>query len=277
MNSIWELKELGATQTPLFLFTFELASGQQERWCTHRVEVDGATWTARVMSHNLFEMRSDSDEGIDSLSRLSVTLANADSYCSQIERNLGWKGVKVTVRFLFFDLKNSSPASESTVIFRGVANSPDEITESTLRLTITNRMNFQRMLLPEVRIQRRCPWKFPVTAEQRTEATTGGARGKYSPFYRCGYSPDVEGGAGNLDGTAPYASCDYTRPQCVQRGMFSQDGSAGGARGLRGSVPPSQAPSAGGPFGAHCGAVADGGCRTGRGKRRGPAPRRYRP
>jgi hypothetical protein len=57
-------------------------------------------------------------------------------------------------------------------------------------------MNFQRMLLPEVRIQRRCPWKFPITPEQRTEATTGGTRGKYSPFYRCGYSPDVEGGRG---------------------------------------------------------------------------------
>jgi hypothetical protein len=34
-------------------------------------------------------MRSDSTEGIDSLSKLAVTLANTDSYCSQIERNPG--------------------------------------------------------------------------------------------------------------------------------------------------------------------------------------------
>jgi hypothetical protein len=226
MESISELKELSSTQTPLFLFTFQLASGLVERWSTHSVQVGGESYSARVAGHNLFEMRSDSEEGIDSLSRLSVTLANADSYCSQIERSVGWKGAKTTVQFLFFDLKNGSPASESRVIFRGAANSPDEITENTLRLTVSNRMNFQRMLLPEVRIQRRCPWKFPVTAEQRAEAATGGARGKYSPFFRCGYAPDASGGVGNLDAAAPYDSCDYTRPQCEQRGMFSQDASA---------------------------------------------------
>ncbi|MFB3777232.1 MAG: phage tail protein [Bryobacteraceae bacterium] len=241
MTSIWNLKERAATETPLFLFDFELASGQRERWCTHGVELEGVTWAARIVSHNFFEMRSDADEGIDSLSRLSVTLANADSYCSQIERNVGWKGAKVTVRFLFFDLKHGSAASEGTVVFRGVANPPDEITESTLRLTITNRMNFQRMLLPEVRIQRRCPWKFPATAEQRAEGATGGMRGKYSPFYRCGYSPDIEGGVGSLDGTAPFESCDYTRPQCEQRGMFGQDASsrATGRFGGIEFVPPS--------------------------------------
>jgi hypothetical protein len=240
MASISDLKELSTTQTPLFLFQFQLASGLVERWSTHSVEAEGESYSARVTGHNLFEMRSDSEDGIDSLSRLSVTLANADSYCSQIERTVGWKGAKVTVRFLFFDLRNGSPASESRVIFRGVANSPDEITENTLRLTVTNRMNFQRMLLPEVRIQRRCPWKFPATAEQRAEAISGDARGKYSPFFRCGYSPDVAGGVGNLDGTAPYAFCDYTRAQCEQRGMFSQDASANPTRRFGGIefVPP---------------------------------------
>ncbi len=240
MASISDLKELSATQTPLFLFTFQLTSGLLERWSTHSVDVDSEAYSARVAAHNLFEMRSDSEDGIDSLSRLSVTLANTDSYCSQIERSTGWKGAKVTVRFLFFDLKNGSPASESTVIFRGVANSPDEITENTLRLTLTNRMNFQRLLLPEVRIQRRCPWKFPVTSEQRAEATTGGPRGQYSPFFRCGYSPDTAGGTGTLDGAAPFSSCDYTRPQCEQRGMFSQDTSANPTRRFGGIefVPP---------------------------------------
>ncbi len=97
------------------------------------------------------------------------------------------------------------------------------------------------MLLPEVRIQRRCPWKFPITAEQRAEALTGGTAGKYSPFFRCGYSPDVPGGAGNLEGSAPYTFCDYTRPQCEQRGMFKQDAAANPTRRFGGIefVPPS--------------------------------------
>ena len=223
MPTIFDLKEQNVTQTPLFLFTFELSSGTVEHWCTYQVEVDGVVYEARVLGHNLFDMRAGSEEGIDSLSKLTVTLANADSYCSQIERSAGWKGAKTTVRFLFFDLKNGTPASEGVVVFRGVANSPDEITETTLRLSVSNRMNLQRLLVPEVRIQRRCPWNFPASPEQRAEAVDGGAKGKHSPFYRCGYSPDVPGGVGNADGGTVYNSCDYTRPQCQQRGMFKQD------------------------------------------------------
>jgi hypothetical protein len=241
MPSISQVKELSATQTPLFLFTFELSSGLVKRWCTHQVQVDGQSYEARVLGHNLFEMRSDSEEGIDSLSRLSVTLANADSLCSQLERNPGWKGAKVTVRFLFFDLKHGLAASESTILFRGKANSPDEITETTLRLTVSNRMNLQRLLLPEVRIQRRCPWKFPASTAQRIEALTGGTQGKYSPFFRCGYCPNVPGGAGSLEGNAPYAFCDYTRAHCEQRGMFAQDAAEHPTRRFGGIefVPPS--------------------------------------
>jgi hypothetical protein len=226
MATIFELKELKQTQTPLFLFTFRLNSGAVARWCTHQVEVGGETYEARILGHNLFEMRADSEAGIDSISKLTVTLANADSYGSQIERSTGWKGSKVDVQFLFFDLKSGAPASESAVVFRGIANSPEEVTETTLRLSASNRMNLQRLLAPEVRIQRRCPWKFPASVEQRAEAAEGGERGKYSPFYRCGYSPEVSGGAGSMNGETPYASCDYTRPQCEQRGMFSLDAAA---------------------------------------------------
>ncbi len=205
------------------------------------MEVGGQIYEARVLSHNLFEMRSDADQGIDSLARLTVSLANTDSYCSQIERNTGWKGAKVTVSFLFFDLKNGVPASETTVVFRGVANSPDEITETTLRLTATNRMNLQRLLLPGVRIQRLCPWKFPTNSAQRIEAAMGGAQDQYSPFYRCGYSPDVPGGTGNLADGTPYAFCNYTRAQCEQRGMFDRDVAGNPSRRFGGIefVPPS--------------------------------------
>ena len=47
---------------------------------------------------------------------------------------------------------------------------------ATFRITATNRMNLQRLLLPQVRIQRRCPWEFPATEAQRTEALDGGER-----------------------------------------------------------------------------------------------------
>ncbi len=65
---------------------------------------------------------------------------------------------------------------------------------------------------------------FPATASGRQEAANGGARGKYSPLFRCGYSPDIEGGAGNFAGEAPFTTCDYSKGQCEERGMYRTDG-----------------------------------------------------
>jgi hypothetical protein len=173
-----------------------------------------------VLRHNLFEMSAGSEDGIDTVSRISLTLANADAHFSEIEQNVGWKGSRLTVRFVFFDLRGGTAASESTVLFRGVANPPEEITESNFRLSFSNRLSLQRVWLPSVRIQKRCPWTFPTNEEQREEAIHGGVRGQYSPFFRCGYSAGLEGGTGNLENGQPFTSCDYTRVHCEQRGMF---------------------------------------------------------
>jgi len=223
MASIHDLKELETPGTPLFLFECTLKSGDVQRWSTHKVTVDGHQYLARVLKHNLFELKSSSETATDAVARVSITLANADSFLSAIERNIGWKGSQVTAKFLFFDLKNSVAASESTIVFRGTANPPEESTESTLRLSFTNRLNLQRIFLPEIRVQKRCPWTFPATPSQRLEAVGGGAKGEFSAFYRCGYSADQTGGVGNLNGAAAFTSCDFTRAQCQERGMFDID------------------------------------------------------
>ncbi len=223
MANISDLKELEVPGTPLFLFDCTLKSGDVERWSTHNVTVGGHVYLARVLKHNLFDLKSSPEASTDAISRVSITLANADSFLSPIERNTGWKGAQLTVTFLFFDLTNNVVASDSQIAFRGVANSPDESTESGLRLSFTNRLNLQRVFLPETRIQKRCPWNFPATPAQRQEAVSGGALGEFSAFYRCGYSADQTGGFGNLDGAAPYTTCDFSRTQCEQRGMFDAD------------------------------------------------------
>ncbi len=225
MMSIHDIKRREIADTPLLLFECQLSSGTYQRWSTHQVLVEAQNYSARVLRHNLFDIRSSADDGVDGLSRLSITLANADSMFSQVERNTGWKGAKLTAKFVFYDVKNGNATADSYVVFRGVANPPDEITESTLRITFTSRMNLQRILLPEVRLQRRCAWMFPGTESQQQEAVSGGARGSYSPFYRCGYSAGVPGGVGSLNGVAPFSTCDYTRSNCEQRGMFDKDSS----------------------------------------------------
>ncbi len=223
MPTIDQLKEQETPPTPLFLFDCKLSSGQVERWSTHAVTVGGNLYSARLLQHNLFVLQSSSDDGLDAPQKITATLANADSHYSQLERQTGFKGAQVTISFLFYDLASASAASELRVIFRGVGNPPEEITESAFRVTFTSRLSLQRVILPEVQIERRCPWTFPATAQQRADALSGGANGKYSAAYRCGYSADQPSGVGNLNGAAVFTSCDYTRSACQARGMFNVD------------------------------------------------------
>src|SRR5260370_38625003 len=140
MASIADVKELESAETPLFLFDCTLKSGDVHRWSTHQVTVGGHTYEARILQHNLFEMKSSYKESTDGISKVSVSLANADAFLSPIERTIGWKGARVTITFLFFSLANNAPASDSRVVFRGIANAPDESTETGLKLTFTNRL-----------------------------------------------------------------------------------------------------------------------------------------
>ena len=191
MPTIDQLKEQETPPTPLFLFECELGSGVIERWSTHAVTVGGNAYAARLLQHNLFLLQASSDSGLDGAQKIAITLANADSRFSQIERATGFKGARLSIRFLFYDLGANAAVSEARVVFRGAANPPEEITEAAMRVSFTNRLNLQRIVLPDVRIERRCPWLFPATVGQRSEALNGAAKGKYSALHRCGYSPDL--------------------------------------------------------------------------------------
>ncbi|HUO27571.1 MAG TPA: phage tail protein [Bryobacteraceae bacterium] len=236
MLSIYDLKEMAVTDTPLLLFQCVLQNGQQEFWSTHQVTYNGSTYAPRVMKHNVFSVQTSSDQGVDAIPRISLSLANADSYFSEIERSVGWKGSTLTVTFLFYNLIESAATSDTAVLFQGIVNPPDQSTESLFQLSAVNWMNMQNVLLPPVRIQRRCPWLFPSNSQQRQEAVNGGSAGPYSLFYPCGYSPDQPGGAGALVGGAPYTSCAYTRTDCEARGMFFGPARYGGLEFVPSSI-----------------------------------------
>jgi hypothetical protein len=221
MLSIYDLKELAVTDTPLLLFQCVLQNGQAEYWSTHQVTYGGNTYAPRVMKNNVFAVQTASGQGVDAIPRVSLSMANADSYFSELERSVGWKGATLTVTFLFYNLLEGAATSDAAVLFQGIVNPPDQSTESLFQLSAVNWMNMQNVLLPPVRIQRRCPWLFPSDAQQRQEAVSGGSSGQYSLFYPCGYSPDQTGGVGTMVGGAPYTSCAYTRLDCEARGMFT--------------------------------------------------------
>src|SRR4051812_47609869 len=115
MPTIDDVKQLNVTETPLFLFECTLMNGTVERWSTHRVAVAGEVYEARILQHNLFEWRANSDDGTDSTAKVGITLANADSYFSEIERNVGWKGGRLNARFVFFNLASGEAATEARV------------------------------------------------------------------------------------------------------------------------------------------------------------------
>ncbi len=226
MSTVYDLKGQECPGTPLFLLDCTLASGDVQRLSTHAVTWNGQSYAARILDHNLFELQNSTTDVIGAAENLRVLLADADAVMSEVDRNVGWKGSRVLVTLLFFDLVGGVATSEGIVVFSGLCNPVDETTEDTLQLSFINRLNLQRSYVPTIRIQRLCPWAFPATPAQRTEAVNGGSAQTYSRFYSCGYSADVAGGSGTLNGTAAFSACDYSRSSCQQRGMFSKD--AGG-------------------------------------------------
>jgi hypothetical protein len=217
-------KENTSGDTPILLFDCTLASGATERWSSRTITFDGQVYDGRVLRHNLFESQVATEGGSSGTPRLSFELANADSRLSQVEQQTGFKGSRLTVRTIFLDGITGDPCSDAVTVFTGLMNPAELIGESSFRLSAINRMSMLRSVVPDVRIQRMCPWRFPSTEAQRTEAVDGGeARGKYSPFYRCGYSPDQPGGKGNMNGAEPHTSCSGSRGDCETRGMFLMD------------------------------------------------------
>jgi len=223
MQTILELKEAETTSTPLLLFDCKLSDGSKHTWCTQRVVMGGKTYEPRVCRNNLFEIQTASDQGVDTIPKITLELANADSVLSEIERTIGFKGARLTSYFVFYDIASQAPETDAIVLFQGVFNSPESITESIFRISAINRLSAQKVVLPSLRVQRRCGWNFPSTGAERAEAVNGGNKGALSRFYPCGYSADQSGGVGNLNSGSPYSSCSFTRADCQSRGMFNVD------------------------------------------------------
>ncbi len=171
------LKELPTPSTPLFLIDCVLSSGSTESWGTHAATFNGTSYAARLLKHTLFQLTTSSTDGLDGAAQISLTLANADSHFSEIERETGFKGAQVTIQFLFYDFVANAAASEARVVFRGICNSPDEITESSFRVTVMNRLNLQRIILPDTRIERSCPWIVSIKFGTAANGVDGRSEG----------------------------------------------------------------------------------------------------
>ena len=86
MATINQVKQLAEADTPLLFFQCVLPSGDAQYWSTYTIPFNGQVYSARVLKHNLFDLQLSADDAMDGISRLSLTLANADSALSSSTR-----------------------------------------------------------------------------------------------------------------------------------------------------------------------------------------------
>jgi hypothetical protein len=184
---------------------------------------NGAEFEARIKNQEIVATQALSENGIDVTPTVTLELADADKTMWAYEKTLGFKGAKLSMYYLFWDVGQNDFSTDYQTIFVGTCG-PGKLTETTLRVQAVSRMNMNQSHLPAVRIQKRCPWIFPDTSgmilDDATIAQQSAADDPSSPAWHCGYSYLASGGnaRGNAQpGGGHYQSCNYTLDECLDR------------------------------------------------------------
>lgn len=218
--SLLELKEQSVVPATALLCEVSLADNTKRYWASARCQDGEISYQARIQPGQLNSWKLTSDVSSENAGQVSVVFADNDGAIAQLFQTGKLIGAKV--RFAAAVL-NGTNVETKTVLLTGLLDTVSELDGKSARLNVLSRLSSIRANFPPMRIQRQCSWAFPSTSEERDLALSSGEDGRYAPVFRCGYSPDKAGGVGNLDGTSPFTSCDYTRKNCEQRGMFSKD------------------------------------------------------
>ena len=188
------------------------------------IQYDGKDYRARILNQDVGSIQAVSDNGIVQSPSITLQIADPDNFIwstYEVPDTMGFKGIKVVLRFVFWDAGTSTFSEDSRTVFVGICNPPSKDAAS-LTLNCTSLLNMTKSFLPAVRIQRRCPWVFPSNKADRVKA----ALDEDSDFWECGYSPDVtdEDGfngtllaRGNMNGGEAFIDCGNTFSDCIER------------------------------------------------------------
>jgi hypothetical protein len=211
----------------------------------------GNSYLARLSKQDIQAIQARSDQGIDRISDITLHFDNADQVIlTQYEQPFG-KGFKGTICvasliLMDIDLTGAYVFSTDTTApqkFTGICDAPNgENGGQTLTVRATTSHNLAKVDLPPLHVQQRCINVFPRNATERLAAGTDISAWQYG----CGYDPDqagtdpeIGGGCrrGNTttagatdaqgrviaDGAGIFISCNYTKADCIARGMYFQD------------------------------------------------------
>ncbi len=220
-------KEQSLAPSPLLLVDITDADGNTRHFATQAVTYGGNVYSDRLVDQNIQAIQGMTAQGFASIPSLSIQIADPDAFVwSNYITPHRWKGGTMVVTFvMYYASTDGTGFSTDSYKWKFITGNP-VFADGIVTVEGANKLNFARIKLPTVAIQRLCPWIFPATAAQRQDA----AQNKISPYYQCGYSPDATGSGsdwprGNNDsGTGlPYTECQKTREACTARGMFAKD------------------------------------------------------
>jgi len=210
-------KELALTYQPLLLAEGILVDGTEIFLATHAVTYSGNVHLPRIEEQQIDAIQQLGPQGIEAPAKISLRLKDGDLFLYQNYVNtVGFSGGSWVLRFVLWE-PGTSNFSNSVVKFYGVSNEAEEPDDSGLMtLEMSSKLDFQRVIFPPVKNQKRCPHFFPKTAAERQAAADDSS----SRFFPCGYSPDASGGEarGNYEtGVTPFPTCDRTYGHCIAR------------------------------------------------------------
>lgn len=193
------------------------------------LQYGGVSYLPRVSNMGIVARQALSADGVDITPSISLVLADGDKAITQnyeFGADKGFLGSIITLTYVHWSVNTNQFTSDSRLVFSGICDLPD-IQEDTITIRANSKTNFTKQKIPNVAIQRTCPWQFPQDKDERIIAAVTGVSGLNINLFRCGYSPDivdadvVSGTAssrGNYaTGTTPFTECGYTRSDCMQR------------------------------------------------------------
>lgn len=198
-----QAKELVAGQLPLLLVKFTFLDGSTLYLSTHAVTHGGQAYQARLSDLDLEKVQMMSESGIDIPPTLTLHIADADgSILTNYENatSKGFRGAKVEVRFVFYDVLAGTFSTDSLVRYTGICDPATPTDDAVLEVRTTNRLNASKKMLPAPLIQKNCPKIQPTTAAQCAAGLN-----EDSDFYPCGL-------------TSPTDPCYNTRAGCLAIG-----------------------------------------------------------
>jgi hypothetical protein len=202
---------------------------------TDSVAWQGVAYWAVVADQNLQAMQASNTLGTSSMGSIAISLADADATWWSVEASVGFAGALITADVTYYDTNTNTFASDSRRIFNGICDAATRSGQLT-HLTAVSNYSLTKSIAPPMPIQRNCPKRFPSTYSQRAD----GAGNTLSPYWDCGYSPDISGGVGNYGPNGPYTICAKTPTDCKARGMWQTDAAGRNTKRFGGSqwVPP---------------------------------------